>query len=111
MRDTKGFARNSFRKYWCNFLGQQRVIIGESEGGGERERECRAREGAAEGEQDEKGNRHKAGKEERKRERRDEGGRGKRGRKERNVAVDKGVSIAVSAASMIRASYNESRGE
>lgn len=33
------------------------------------------------------------------------------GRKERNVAVDKGVSIAVSAASMIRASYNESRGE
>lgn len=35
----------------------------------------------------------------------------KGGRKERNVAVDKGVSIAVSAASMIRASYNESRGE
>lgn len=33
------------------------------------------------------------------------------GRKERNVAVDKGVSIAASAASMIRASYNESRGE
>lgn len=32
MRDTKGFARNSFRKYWCNFLGQQRVIIGESGG-------------------------------------------------------------------------------
>lgn len=30
MRDTKGFTRNSFRKYWCNFLGQQRVIIGES---------------------------------------------------------------------------------
>lgn len=40
MRDTKGFAHNSFHKYWCNFLGQQRVIIGESgeaEGeGGER---------------------------------------------------------------------------
>lgn len=28
-RDTKGFARagNLFRKYWCNFLGQQHVII------------------------------------------------------------------------------------
>jgi len=44
---------------------------------------------------------------EKKREREREEG----GRKERNVAVDKGVSIAVSAASMIRASYNESRGE
>jgi len=38
-------------------------------------------------------------------------GKEKGRRKERNVAVDKGVSIAVSAASMIRASYNESRGE
>lgn len=113
MRDTKGFARNSFRKYWCNFLGQQRVIIGESGeaergedgggGGGGREREG--------GAQDEKGNRHKAGKEERKREERGGRRRKKGGRKERNVAVDKGVSIAVSAASMIRASYNESRGE
>lgn len=109
MRDTKGFARNSFRKYWCNFLGQQRVIIGESEG--QREPSEKGGGEGEGGEQDEKGNRHKAGKEERTRERRDGEGKGKGGRKERNVAVDKGVSIAVSAASMIRASYNESRGE
>lgn len=82
---------------------------------GSRGGEPSEREKAGEGEQDEKGNRHKAGKEERKRERererRDGEGKGKGGRKERNVAVDKGVSIAVSAASMIRASYNESCGE
>lgn len=65
MRDTKGFARNSFRKYWCNFLGQQRVIIGESGGRGEGEGEAEREEGR--GQRDEKGNRHKAGKEERKR--------------------------------------------
>jgi len=42
--DTKGFARNSFRKYWCNFLGQQRVIIGESgETESERGRESKMR--------------------------------------------------------------------
>lgn len=102
-------ARNLFRKYWCNFLGQQRVIIGESRGkpGGE---------GGEDGGQDEKGNRHRTGKEERKY-RKDDGkeggndeGRGE-GRKECNVTADK-VSIAgLSAASMIRASYNESRGE
>lgn len=39
MYGTKGFARaacNLFRKYWCNFPGQQRVIIGESSRGKDR---------------------------------------------------------------------------
>lgn len=75
-----------------------------------------AARGGEDGGQDEKGNRHRTGKEERKY-RKDDGkeggndeGRGE-GRKECNVTADK-VSIAgLSAASMIRASYNESRGE
>jgi len=78
VRDTKGFARNSFRKYWCNFLGQQRVIIGES-GEGARERE---------GAEDEKGQRMRKEIDIKQGERRERGGdemEEEEGRKKRSV--------------------------